>query len=43
MTKRLLALILISAVFFGLGGSVYDPAYYHRSAVVYDDGEATYS
>lgn len=43
MTKRLLALVLIAAVFLGLGGCVYDPAYYHRSAVVYDDGEGVYS
>jgi hypothetical protein len=28
---------------FVLGGCVYDPAYYHRPGVVYDDGSATYS
>jgi len=43
MTRRLLNLILLAAVFFGLGGCVYDPAYYHRSGVVYDDGTAEYS
>jgi hypothetical protein len=41
--KRLLGLILFATVLFGLGGCVYDPAYYHRSSVVYDDGAAVYS
>lgn len=36
--KRLLYFIMFAAVFVGLGGCVYDPAYYHRPGVVYDDG-----
>jgi hypothetical protein len=36
--KRLIGLILLASV--GLGGCVYDPAYYHRSGVAYDDGTA---
>jgi len=41
--KRLIFLILTACVLVGLGGCVYDPAYYHRSSVVYDDGPGTYS
>jgi hypothetical protein len=41
--KRLLCTIAFAAVFLGLGGCIYDPAYYHRSGVVYDDGYSTYS
>jgi hypothetical protein len=41
--KRLIGLLLLASLFLGLGGCVYDPAYYHRSSVVYDDGEAVYS
>ena len=41
--KRLLLSILFATVFLGLGGCVYDPAYYHRSGVVYDDGTTSYS
>jgi len=39
MTSRLLGLLLIASAFLGLGGCVYDPAYYHRAGVVYDDDE----
>jgi hypothetical protein len=41
--KRLLGLALAVGMLAMLGGCVYDPAYYHRSGVVYDDGTATYS
>jgi len=43
MTRRLLNLILFATVFLGLGGCIYDPGYYHRSGVVYDDGTSSYS
>jgi hypothetical protein len=43
MTRRLLGLLLIAGVFAGLGGCVYDPAYYHRSSVVYDDERGAYA
>ena len=36
--KRLLGLALAVGMLAMLGGCVYDPAYYHRPAVVYDDG-----
>jgi hypothetical protein len=41
--KRLLGITLALGMLFVLGGCVYDPAYYHRPGVVYDDGSATYS
>ena len=40
--KRLLGLALAVGMLAMLGGCVYDPAYYHRPGVVYDDGSATY-
>ena len=40
--KRLLGLALAVGMLAMLGGCVYDPAYYHRPAVVYDDGGAAY-
>ena len=43
MLKRLLGLLLIASVFVGVGGCVYDPAYYHRSGVVYDDERDGYA
>ena len=41
--KRLIGLILLATMFSGVGGCVYDPAYYHRSSVVYDDGSGVYA
>ena len=41
--KRLILLIALATVFLGIGGCVYDPAYYHRAGVAYDDGYATYA
>ena len=35
--KRLITLTLLAAMFLGVGGCVYDPAYYHHPSVVYDD------
>jgi len=43
MSKRLLTLILFATAFLGLGGCVYDPAYYHHAGGVYDDGTSTYA
>jgi hypothetical protein len=43
MTRQLLGLLLIASLFAGLGGCVYDPAYYHRSGVVYDDERGGYA
>jgi hypothetical protein len=38
--KRLIVLTLLATMFLGVGGCIYDPAYYHRPSVVYDDGYA---
>jgi len=43
MTTRLLGLLLLAAVLMGVGGCVYDPAYYHHGGVVYDDEVGTYA
>ena len=35
--RRLITSTLLAAMLLGIGGCIYDPAYYHRPSVVYDD------